>query len=146
MKTATDFTLKDQFGKDYNLFENLNKNVMLVFYPRDNSLVCTNQLCSYNDSFSELEKAGIKIVGINIEKETNHKQFSDKYSFKFPLLSDSEKEVSKAYDALNYAGFNKRKIVVISRQKEIIYEDVVFSLFYQKTGDILKYLKNNKYI
>lgn len=146
MKTATDFTLKDQDGNDFNLFSNLDNYVMLVFYPHDGSLVCTKQLCSYNGELSRFEKLGVKIVGINIEDQSEHKKFSVQNSFNFPLLSDSKKEVSRAYDALNYAKMNKRKVVIVSPSKQIIYDESVFPIFYHQTDQLLKFLKTNKYV
>jgi len=146
MKTASDFTLTDQNGKSFNLYKNLGKPVMLVFYPKDESPVCSKQLCSYNDNYKKFADAGIQVVGINIENENSHKQFANKFNLQFPLLSDADKKVSKAYNALNLAGLNRRKIVIISTGKKIVFEDSTFPAFYQKSGKLLEIIKTNKYL
>lgn len=146
MKTAPDFTLTDQNGKVFHLYENLSQPVILVFYPKDESPVCTKQLCNYNDNYKKFADADIQIVGINFEGENSHKQFANKFSLQFPLLSDKDREVSKAYGALNFAGLNRRKIVIISIEKKIVYEDLTFPAFYQKSVKLLEVIKTNKYL
>lgn len=146
MRLAPDFTLVDQDGNSFNLYDNLTQPIMIVFYPKDDSPVCTKQLCSYNNNYSKFSEAGLKIVGINIEDENSHKNFAGKFGLRFPLLSDKDKSVSKAYDALNIAGFNKRKIVIISTDKKIVYEHSNFPAFYEKSNAILNLLSKNKYL
>ncbi len=144
MKTAPDFTLLDQNGNDFNLYNNLDSEILLVFYPKDQSPVCTKQLCSYNDNLEKFVIAGLKVAAINIENSDSHKDFAEKESLNFPLLSDTDKEVSRAYGALNFAGMNKRKIVIISRGKEILYEEAVFPVYFPKVDKILKIIESNK--
>jgi peroxiredoxin Q/BCP len=146
MRIAKDFTLVDQNGKTFNLYDNLTQPIMIVFYPKDESTVCTKQLCSYSNEYSKFTEAGLKIVGINIEDEISHKNFAGRFGLRFPLLSDKDKSVSKAYDALNIAGFNKRKIVIISTDKKIVYEHTSFPAFYEKSDAILDLLSKNKYL
>ena len=146
MRKAEDFILKDQHGKEFNLFENLDSPVMLVFYPKDDSLVCSKQLCDYNDNFENFRENGIKVVGISTDGLRSHQNFAEKYNLKFPLLSDTEKKVSKAFDALNLLGTSKRKIVLINRRKEIVYENTLVPIFYKKSEELLndKILKSLK--
>ena len=80
MNKADDFTLLDQDGKSFTLSENLGKKILLVFYPKDDSLVCTKQLCSYNNNFERFLEKGIQIVGISTDKITSHKSFHSKAS------------------------------------------------------------------
>ena len=141
-KTAPDFTLKDQYGEEFNLYNNLDKPVILVFYPKDNTPVCTKQLCDYNDNYQKFVEAGVKIVGVSVDNEASHKAFAGQHKFEFPILSDTKKEVSRKYKALSLLGFSKRKIVFISTEKEIIFEDTVIPLNYQKPGSLLKKVNN----
>ncbi|RPI70320.1 MAG: peroxiredoxin, partial [Ignavibacteriales bacterium] len=83
-ETAEDFTLKDQFGNDFNLYANLRKKILLIFYPRDNTPVCTKQLSDYQMSKNELENYGIILVGINADSEETHLKFAAKCSLDFP--------------------------------------------------------------
>ncbi len=137
---APDFTLKDQDGKEFNLYKELTSKIMLVFYPKDNTPVCTNQLNDYQQNLDKFQNAGIKIIGINIASENSHKYFSDKCKLDFPLLTDTGKTVSKNFDALNFTGINKRKIVIINTDKKIIFEKVNFSFNFIKSSDILNHL------
>ena len=66
------FILMDQHNNEFNLFENLDKDILLVFYPKDNTPVCTKQLVDYSLNQAELENYGIKIVGINIDPVDFH--------------------------------------------------------------------------
>ena len=140
-EVAPDFTLKDQDGKEFNLYKELTSKVMLVFYPKDDSPVCTRQLNDYQENFENFHLAGIKIFGINIESENSHKHFSDKCKIGFPLLADLQKTVSQKYDALNLLGLNKRKIVIVNTDKKIIFEKVNFPFNFLRSEEILKLLK-----
>jgi thioredoxin-dependent peroxiredoxin len=137
---APDFLLKDQNGRKFHLYEELNKIVVLVFYPKDDSPVCTMQLVDYQKNLESFSKAGINVVGINTESEDSHRRFRDKCSLGFPLLSDPEKKVSKDYDALNILGINKRKIVVIDTDKNIVFEKVNFPFNFISSVEILDQL------
>ncbi len=143
-ETAPDFTLKDQNGKEFRLYDNLSNNVMLVFYPKDETLVCTKQLCSYNNEYEEFMRAGIQIVGVNMGDEESHKKFVDKNNFRFPLLADKNKEVSKIYNAVSITGLNKRKIIVIDKSRKVIYESSTLPIFYKGTSVILDKIKSLK--
>ncbi len=138
LKKAENFTLKDQFGNAFELYKNLNKNILLVFYPKDESPVCSRQLDNYQTNIGLFEKEGIQPVGINIESIDSHKSFCDMKSIEFPLLSDTEKEVSRRFNALNFLSINKRKLVLINSSGEIVYERTIPSFFYTTAEKILE--------
>lgn len=146
LKKAENFILKDQYGNDFELFKNLDKSVLLIFYPKDNSPVCSRQLSHYQTNIRKFLEANIKLVGVNIESIVSHKSFCDLKGLKFPVLSDSEKTVSKRYRALNILSKNMRKLVLITPQKEVIFEHASFMLNYPKTEDIFKWLSLYKII
>ena len=136
-----DFTLKDQDGKEFNLFRNLDKKVLLVFYPKDDSPVCTKQLTNYNSFQSEFEKLGILVIGINTGSCKSHKIFCSTVGNSIRLLCDETKSVSKKFSALNFIGLNKRKLVLIGNDKRIIFEKSVFPIKYINADKIFKMIK-----
>jgi thioredoxin-dependent peroxiredoxin len=113
------FRLKDQYGNLFDLYENLDKNVLLVFYPKDNSRICSKQLQNYQIREDLFLKRGIKVIGINIESIKSHKIFCDDKEIRFPILFDENKEISRKFKALNIFGFNKRKIVLVDKNRKI---------------------------
>ena len=124
------FRLYDQFNNEFDLYKNLDQSVLLVFYPKDNTPVCTAQLVDYALIQKELISIGIKIVGINIDPVKSHNSFCFNNNINFPVLSDSEKTVSKYYGALNLIGKNKRKLVLIGKDKRIKYIKSTLPMFF----------------
>ena len=124
------FRLHDQFNNEFDLYENLDQSVLLVFYPKDNTPVCTAQLVNYALNQKELITIGIKIIGINIDPVKSHISFCFNNNINFPVLSDSEKIVSRYFDALNLIGQNKRKLVLIGKDKIVKYIKSTLSIFF----------------
>jgi peroxiredoxin Q/BCP len=145
-KKAENFILKDQWGKDFELYKNLDRYVLLVFYPKDNSTVCSAQLDNYQHNIKEFEEAGIRPVGINIESTDSHKSFCGNINIHFPMLSDPDKKVSRSYNALNFLSVNKRKLVLISPSREIVYEKNILFFKYDSTRKILDDLRSRQII
>ncbi len=140
-EVAKNFSLNDQDGKTFNLYENLDESVLLVFYPKDDSPVCTKQLSNYQEELQLLKNSGIKVVGINTNSEKSHKSFCNKLSLGFPLLADKSKIVSRQFNALNIFGINKRKLVLINRNRTIEFEKSVLPNRYISASQILKLSK-----
>jgi len=138
---AENFKLKDQNGLEFQLYGNLDKRNLLVFYPNDDTPVCTRQLLNYNDYLTEFEENNIRIVGINTNSITSHNSFCNKIGLKFRLLSDNNNDVSRKYKALNLLGINKRKLVLVDMDKRILFKRTVFPSFYFAGEQILKELK-----
>ncbi len=138
--SVENFQLKDQFGNEFDLFKNLDKDVLLVFYPKDNTPVCTKQLVDYSLNKAELEKYGIKIIGVNIDPVESHNSFCQNNNIDFPVLSDVEKKVSKQFDALNFLNQNKRKLVLIGKDKKIKFERSTLSMFFVDSRQLLSEL------
>lgn len=111
---APDFHLTDQYGKTHSLSDYKGSFVALYFYPKDNTPGCTQEACSIRDSYQELKDNNIVVLGINNDSLNSHKSFSDKFSLQFPLLSDTDKSITKAYGA-NRLLFSlpKRKTFII---------------------------------
>jgi thioredoxin-dependent peroxiredoxin len=98
---APEFTLPDQAGKNHSLADYKGKWVVLYFYPEDDSPGCTTEACAFRDSFNDLQKHDVAVLGISVDSVASHKKFADKHHLTFPLLSDTDAEVSKAYGAYN---------------------------------------------
>lgn len=144
--TVENFILKDQDGKDFNLYNNLDKNVLLVFYPKDNSPVCSVQLTNYFESKKTFEDYNIRAVGINTASAESHASFCNSLGIQMTMLCDEKKEISKRFNALNFLGINKRKLVLIGTDKKILFEKSSLSVIYFKTDKIIDMLKAEKII
>ena len=118
---APAFTLPGTAGKSYSLSDYAGQPVVLVFYPGDNTPVCTKQLNAYNDEMNEFDTVGAQVIGISSQDVASHDEFSGKHGFKFPLLADIDKEVSKQYGILGPLGFPRRSVFVIDGQGVVRY-------------------------
>jgi len=137
--TAPDFTLKDGDGNDWMLSEHRGKTVVLLFYPGDNTPVCTAQLCSVRDHWSDYQATGAEVVGISMDSVESHKDFAEKKELPLRLLSDDKGEVTKKYDVKSWLpGRSARAVVVIDKEGKIAYRKVEpISLFRPKDDDVL---------
>lgn len=96
---APDFLLADETGTIKKLSDFAGKNLVLYFYPKDATPGCTKEACSLRDSYALFKERGIEIVGISYDSPESHAQFKQNYNLPFTLLSDSTREVAKAYGA-----------------------------------------------
>ena len=110
---APDFTLPGTGGRSYSLSSYAGQPVVLVFYPGDDTAVCTRQLNSYNDELAEFEKVGAQVLAVSAQDVASHEGFSDKHGFRFPLLADTDKSVAGQYGTLGPLGFPRRSVFVI---------------------------------
>ena len=94
---APDFSLPDQDGHLVSLASLKGRNVVLVFYPADDTTVCTRQLCEFRDRWPLAQQKNVLVFGVNPRRD--HNKFRDKYRFPFPLLFDSRQKVGAAYHA-----------------------------------------------
>lgn len=95
---APDFSLLDQDGKLHNLKDYIGKKVILYFYPKDNTPGCSKQADGFNNLYDSYKKENAIIIGISKDSVASHKKFADKYSLKFPILSDEGLDVLQSYD------------------------------------------------
>ena len=94
---APDFSLKDTDGNTVRLSDIKNRNIVLYFYPKDDTPGCTAEACSFRDLFLEYKKKGIVVIGISKDDEKSHKKFIEKYKLPFTLLCDVDKKVNMLY-------------------------------------------------
>ncbi len=139
-QTVENFVLLDQTGNKFDLYENLGNNILLVFYPKDNSPVCSRQLFDYYFNAGKFEEKDIKIVGINVGSKEKHLSFCNSLKINFPLLSDETTEVSQKFNAINIFGINKRKLVLIGKNKKILFEKSSIPIIFYNTENLLEML------
>lgn len=139
---AEDFTLNDQNGKAFNLYSNLSRKILLVFYPKDNTPVCTKQLTDYELNKNLFDKLDISVVAISTGSEKSHFDFANKCNLDFPLLVDDGKKVSKKYNAVNLLGGIRRKLVLISENRKILYENEIMPIKYLTSNQLITLFEN----
>jgi peroxiredoxin Q/BCP len=120
-ETAPEFTLPGTGGVSYSLSNYRGQPVVIVFYPGDDSPVCTKQLNSYNNELSAFEGVGAQVLAISAQDIESHESFASKYGFKFPLLADTDKTVASAYGTVGPLGFPRRSVFVVDGQGIIRY-------------------------
>lgn len=118
---APDFTLPGTNGSTHSLADFAGRTLVLVFYPGDDSPVCTRQLTSYNDGLDQFADFDAHVVGISAQDVASHDAFSDKHGFSFPLLADVDKEVAGRYGTLGPLGFPRRSVFIIDADGIIRY-------------------------
>jgi thioredoxin-dependent peroxiredoxin len=118
---APDFTLPGTGGQTYTLSDYRGTPVVLVFYPGDDTPVCTRQLNTYNDDLSQFEGVGAQVLAVSQQDMESHEKFAAKHGFKFPLLADTDKAVAGAYGTLGPLGFPRRSVFVIDGEGRIRY-------------------------
>jgi peroxiredoxin Q/BCP len=120
-ETAPEFTLPGTGGREYSLSSYRGQPVVLVFYPGDDSPVCTKQLNSYNNELSAFDNVGAQVLAVSAQDLNSHEDFATKYGFKFPLLADTDKAVANLYGTVGPLGFPRRSVFVIDAQGIIRY-------------------------
>lgn len=130
---APDFTLSDQYGKPVSLRDYRGTSALLIFYPGDNTLVCTRQLCNYRDNWEEFCQRKISLFGINPAPPETHRQFAEEYNFPFPLLADTDSTVAKKYGATGFLGITKRTYVLVNPAGTIVYRAQEFTSLTRKS-------------
>ena len=116
---APDFALEgtddtDEGHRTYTLAEHRGSVVVLVFYPGDNTPVCTRQLNTYTEDIAEFEAVGAQVLALIPQSVVSHDEFSCKQGgFAFPVLADTDKAVGEAYGILGPLGFYRRSVFVI---------------------------------
>ena len=140
---AHEFALKDGDGNEWALGDHKGKTVVLLFYPGDNTPVCTAQLCSVRDHWSEYQATGAEVVGISTDTVESHQGFAEKHSLPLRLLSDPGGAVSANYGMKSWIpGRSARGVIVIDKAGKVVYNKVQpISLFKPKDDDILEAIK-----
>lgn len=120
--TIPAFRLPDQDGKLFSSSDHLGRSDLVIFfYPKDESMVCTKEACRFRDRYSDLIKAGAIVIGINGGSVTSHKAFQTHDNLPYPLLSDSANLVLDAFGIPRQFFMTGRKTFVIDKTGKIAF-------------------------
>jgi len=122
-KKAPAITLKDQDGAKVSLNDFQGKNIVLYFYPKDNTSGCTKEACNFREDFPKFGKLNAVILGVSPDSVESHKKFTAKYNLPFSLLSDENKEVIEKYGVWKEKSMYGRKYMGVERSTFIIDKD-----------------------
>jgi thioredoxin-dependent peroxiredoxin len=117
---APALSLPDQSGEAVSLKDFTGKQVVLFFYPKDDTPGCTTESCDFRDAATLIKKAGAVILGVSLDGKESHQKFIKKVNLPFPLLSDEEASVSKAYGCYKEKNMYGRKYWGIERSTFVI--------------------------
>jgi peroxiredoxin Q/BCP len=139
---APQFSLPDSEGNTFSLADQAGRKTLLVFYPGDNTPVCTKQLCDYRDGIEAFEGLGVDVVGISNDNAETHREFSQKHRLPFRLLTDADLEVAGQYDSKGLMGM-KRSIFLVDETGVIRYRHVEsVPLFRRKREELLEVIES----
>jgi thioredoxin-dependent peroxiredoxin len=143
---APDFTLNDGDGKNWRLSDKRGKVVVLLFYPGDETPICTRQMCSVRDRWEDYGATGAEVVGISTDSVESHKKFAENHDLPLRLLSDEKAEVANLYGARSLIpGKVARSVFVIDGNGVIRYRDVrPLGLFRPKDDEVIKAINDAK--
>ena len=138
---APAFTLPSTGGGQVSLGQFLGQPLVIVFYPGDDTPVCTKQLNSYNDDLSQFEALNAQVVAISAQSVESHEKFSDKHGFKFPLLADTDKAAAEAYGTLGPMGFPRRCTFIVDGEGIVRYAHrAIAGLTFRPVGELIEVL------
>ena len=137
-QTAPDFTLaaigpQDVVKNDQiHLSDLRGKNIVLYFYPKDDTPGCTKEACNFRDANREMQKRGIVVLGVSTDSIASHKKFSEKYGLAFPLLSDPEAHVAQLYDVYKEKSMYGKTFMGVNRETFLIDKNGVVRKIWHK--------------
>ena len=131
-KKAPTIKLKNQDGKTISLNDFEDQNIVLYFYPKDNTSGCTTEACNFRDEFPKFGKLGAVILGVSPDSIESHKKFAEKYNLPFDLLSDEKKEVVQKYDVWKEKNMYGRKYMGVVRSTFIIDKNKIIRKIFSK--------------
>lgn len=140
---APDFSLKDTQGAEWQLSAQRGRVVVLLFYPGDETPVCTKQLCSVRDNWESYAATGAQVVGISTDSVESHQKFTEHHNLPLRLLADSDGKVNKAYNASSWLpGRAARAVFVIDAEGIVRYRKVeAVSLFRPRDAEIIEAIR-----
>lgn len=128
---APGFTLLNQSGTEVSLEEYLGKtDIVLYFYPRDHTTVCTEEACAFRDSYEIIKAAGAEVIGVSSDSVESHRQFAEENQLPFILLSDTGGTIRTRYGVPTAFGLPGRVTYIIDRQR--VVRHIFFSQFTSK--------------
>lgn len=141
-QTAPDFELKDGDGQTWRLSDHRGKVVALVFYPRDETPVCTKQMCSMRERWPDYQATGAEVVAISVASVKSHKQFAEHYALPQRLLADERGNVSRLCNVRSLLGGSQRAVIVIDPKGVIRYRRSVIPIFRPSDDEVIEAIRN----
>lgn len=140
---APDFTLNDGDGNEWHLLDQRGKVVVLLFYPGDETPICTRQMCSVRDRWEDYAATGAEVVGISTDSVESHKKFAEHHDLPLRLLSDASGAVANLYGARSLIpGKVARSVFVIDANGILRYRDVrPLGLFRPKDDEVIRAIR-----
>ncbi|SDL97313.1 peroxiredoxin Q/BCP [Daejeonella rubra] len=117
---APDFSANDQNGKPVRLSDLAGKNIILYFYPKDDTPGCTAEACSFRDNYESLLTEGFEVLGVSTDDEKSHLKFISKHNLPFSLIADTEKKIVEAYGVWVEKNMYGKKYMGVARKTFII--------------------------
>ncbi len=133
---APNFSLKDADGNTFSLSEQRGQRLLLVFYPGDDTPVCTRQLCDYRDGIEAFAGLNVTVVGISPDGAESHREFRDRHQLPFTLLSDPQLEVATKYGCKALIGM-KRGVFLVDEDGRIRYRHVEAVALFRRSKEEL---------
>jgi len=138
-KAAPAFKLKDGKGNEVSLKDFAGKNVILYFYPKDDTPGCTKEACGFRDSWAEIKKLDAVVLGVSADGAESHQKFTAKYKLPFPLLSDPDRKVMEKYGAYGEKMMYGKKTVGVIRSTVWIGPDGKVKKHWARVSDAAKH-------
>jgi thioredoxin-dependent peroxiredoxin len=138
-RKAPDFSLEDAGGKRVSPADFKGKDVIVYFYPKDDTPGCTKEACGFRNYWKELQKAGVVVLGVSADGAASHKKFAAKYRLPFPLLSDPDRKVMTAWGAYGDKMMYGKKTKGVIRSTVWIGPDGVVRKHWARVADAAKH-------
>ncbi len=129
---APDFKANDQNGKSVSLSDLAGKNIILYFYPKDDTPGCTAEACSFRDNYESLLAEGFEVLGVSTDDEKSHLKFIGKHNLPFSLIADTEKKIVEAYGVWVEKNMYGKKYMGVARKTFIIDKNGLISKIIDK--------------
>ena len=118
--TAPDFNVRDGAGNEVKLSDFRGQNVVLYFYPKDDTPGCTKEACSFRDAHDVYQAQGIKVLGVSLDDEASHQAFAAKFKLPFTLLADTDHKVADLYGVYGEKSFAGKNYMGVTRKTFLI--------------------------
>ncbi len=138
-RKAPSFTLADAAGKQVSLADFKGKDVVVYFYPKDDTPGCTKEACGFRDLWRELQRAGVVVLGVSADDAASHAKFAAKYKLPFMLLSDPDRRVMQAWGAYGDKLMYGKKVKGVIRSTVWVGPDGVVRKHWARVRDAAKH-------
>ena len=138
-RKAPSFTLPDADGRSVSLGDFKGQDVVVYFYPRDDTPGCTKEACGFRDHWKELQRAGVVVLGVSADSGESHKKFAAKYRLPFTLLTDRDRKVMTAWGAYGDKMMYGKKTKGVIRSTVWVGPDGTVRKHWARVGDAAKH-------